>query len=573
MATAAGSPPNCSNWRSNPGANSGWEKGLRPLFLLVVVWLKPWGPSGDAMDVSAIRGFIIRHRITIRDLSLVLLGTLVALYVAYGVDLFENESGLTVRQAEIELDEALLIGAVLAVVLLAYGARRYVLQQREMARRIAAERHVRELAYQDGLTGLPNRRQFDDALKAALASPPRAGAAHGVFLLDLNGFKQINDVHGHGAGDAVLVVVAERLLGAMREGDMVARFGGDEFAILAPHLAGPEAATNVALRVIEALDSPIEAGGAIHRVGLGVGIVLVPTGAATIDEALRKADVALYRAKAERRSALRFFEPEMDARIRERAAMENTLRAAIDADLIEAMFTPTVDLQTRDIIGFEVTPRWIDAEQGEIAPERFISIAEEVGLIHVLAERILRQACLAARHWPPHVTLAVDIYPSQLKDRLLSGRMLRLLSETGMAPGRLEVEITESALVADMENAQAVLGALHEAGVRIALDNFGTGYSSLYHLRNFRLDKIKIDSSFVQAMTSERESARIVSALVGLGHGLGLTIAADGIDAATQEASLIVSGCQQGQGDLFSEAVSAEATQHLFPSARGVRPA
>jgi EAL domain-containing protein (putative c-di-GMP-specific phosphodiesterase class I) len=250
--------------------------------------------------------------------------------------------------------------------------------------------------------------------------------------------------------------------------------------------------------------------------------------------------------------------------------METALREAIDAGRIDATYLPTVNLKTHEIMGFEAAPRWNDPEQGEIALERFIAIAEDVGLIHVLAERVLRQACAAARSWPDNVTLSVDIYPSQLKDRILPARIIRILSETGLAPTRLEIEITESALVADMENAQAVLGSLRVAGVRIALDNFGTGYSSLYHLRNFKLDKIKIDRSFIQAMASERESAGIVKALVGLGQGLGLVIAADGIEGSDQEASLITTGCEQGQGHLFSAPISAEQARLLFVSRRNL---
>lgn len=520
------------------------------------------------MNWASIRSFVIRHRFALRDLGLVLAALAVLAYFAFAYDLFENENRLTVHGAEIELDEALLLGVVLGFGLLAFGIRQYFRQRREMSRRLAAEGEVRKLAYQDVLTGLPNRRQFDDALAAAVAAPPRAGAAHAVFLLDLNGFKAVNDVHGHGAGDELLIVVAQRLLGAMRNGDMVARFGGDEFAILSMHLADPEAATSIALRVIEALDVPIDAAGAIHRVGAGIGIALIPFDAAGAEEAMRRADVALYRAKAERRSALRFFEPQMDVRIRERAAMEAALRLALDEERIDVVYRPAFDLRTRQIVGLEAFPRWVDAEHGEIPIERFLAIAEEVGLIHVLGERVLRLGCIAAQCWPAHITLSIDIHASQLRDNLLAARIVRILGETRFAPSRLEVDITESAFVADIDNARATLGSLRAAGVRLALDNFGTGYSSLYHLRNFRLDKVKIDRSFVQAMTHERESARIVQALVGLGHGLGLTIAAEGIEASDQEGALLGTGCEQGQGDLLSAPLDAEAIEALF-HARG----
>jgi diguanylate cyclase (GGDEF)-like protein len=259
------------------------------------------------MDLARLRRFVIRHRFVIRNMSLLIAATLLALYGAFAVDLFETEGQIGVRQAKIELDEALLTGLLLGLALLIFGAHHHFGQKRELARRVAAERQARELAYQDGLTGLPNRRQFEDALRAAIAAPPRAGASHGVFLLDLNGFKQINDLHGHGVGDQVLVGVAQRLAASVREGGVVARFGGDEFAILAHHLSDAEAATSIALRIIEVLEPMILAGGALHRVGVGVGIALLPTDAITPGEALRKADVALYRAKAERRSALRFF--------------------------------------------------------------------------------------------------------------------------------------------------------------------------------------------------------------------------------------------------------------------------
>jgi diguanylate cyclase (GGDEF)-like protein len=523
------------------------------------------------MDWNRIRSFIIRHRSSLGEVSLLAAVMGVATYIAFSVDIFMHEGQLTPRGSLIELDEMGLLGGLLAVGLLVFGCRRYVEQKREMRRRMAAEAHARELAYQDVLTGLPNRRQFDEALKAALDAPPRSGAAHALYLLDLNGFKQVNDVHGHGAGDEVLIVVAQRLRSAMRDGDMVARFGGDEFAVLARHLAGPEAATNVALRIIDTLGPPIAGGNAVHHVGAGIGIALLPADATTPEEAMRKADVALYRAKVERRSAMRFFEPQMDQRLNEREATERALREALAAGRIKPMFQPTFDLGSHRVVGFEALPTWFDEAQGEIPAERFIAIAEEAGLIHELAERLLRDACVAACAWPADVRLSIDIVPVQLRDEQLAARIVRILQETGFPAERLEVEITESAVVADLEGAQLTLGTLRGAGVRIVLDNFGTGYSSLYHLRNFKLDKIKIDRSFIETMRSEKESASIVHALVGLGHGLGLTIAAEGVQNGAQGLELLGNGCQEGQGDRLSEAMTAESTIAFFHASQDHR--
>ena len=507
-----------------------------------------------------------RHRRSIKDVGLIWLIMLVAVFYAWQVDIFANEGNAPPKEQTVEVDEMLLLGGLLMLALLVFAIRRYLEQRRETARRIAAEMHARELAFQDGLTGLPNRRQYDDALRAALAAPPRGGAVHAVFLLDLNGFKQINDVHGHAIGDEVLIVVAQRLLSAVRGGDLLARFGGDEFAILARHLVGPEAATSVALRVIQAMEVPISTGKLHHKVGAGIGIALVPNDATSPEEALRKADVALYRAKAERRSALRFFEPQMDRQVRERHQIEMDLRVAMDSGCIQTVYQPCFNLKSGEVVGFEAAAVWIHHDHRVIPAERFIPIAEETGLIHQLAAQLLREACAAAALWPQHVVLAVDLYPSQLKDRDLKAQVLKILEESGLPARRLEVEITESALVADLEGAQHLLGGLREAGVRIALDNFGTGYSSLYHLRNIKLDKIKIDKSFIESMNS-RESAAIVSALIGLGEGFGLTIAAEGIDDPQQRAQLARTGCEQGQGHLFSDPLSAEAAAALFAPA------
>jgi diguanylate cyclase (GGDEF)-like protein len=408
----------------------------------------------DARTTSRVRfrSCMIRHRVTIQDLSLLVAILLVATFIAFEVDIFANQDGVTKHEQTIELDEALTLGGILCIGLLVFAIRRYQEQKLETRRRVTAEQHARKLAFQDPLTGLANRRQFDEALHAAIGAPPRAGASHAVLLFDLNGFKQVNDVYGHGVGDEVLAIVAQRLVTAVRDGDLVARVGGDQFAILALHLMGPEAATSIAIRVLHALGEAITAGNHAHHIGSGVGIAMIPGDATTLREALRKADVALYRAKSERRSALRFFEAEMDQRVHERDKLDRDLRAAISGDMIHPFFQAVVDLKTKDVRGFEAIPRWIDPAMGEIPLDRFIPVAEENGLIHDLFEHILNQSCAAAATWPPDVTLALDIFPSQLKDRTLHPMILSVLEASGVAPGRLELEITESALVRDLES-------------------------------------------------------------------------------------------------------------------------
>jgi len=534
------------------------------------------------LSFSSAKAFMKRHRRSLSDLSIVIATISVGLYLALEYDFFRHEGHETLQQETLELDEALLIGGLLALLLLFFAIRRHREQKREIARRTAAEKQIRVLAFQDTLTGLANRRQFDEALRAAIAAPPREGACHAVLVLDLNGFKQINDIHGHAVGDEVLTLTAQRLLSGVRDGDLVARLGGDEFAVLATHVMGPDAAANIGRRIIDELSPPLLTGEIRHLIASGIGVALIPFDAVTAEEVFRKADLALYRAKEERRSAVHFFEEVLDRRMREREWVERELRSAVVSGQIKALFEPTVDLRTRQITGFEALPHWLHPTAGPISPQRFIAIAEECGLIHEIMDHILRQASETAAQWPLHVRLSIDVLPVQLKDRSLAARILEILRETGLSPNRLEIEITEAALVRDLESAKLLLGTLRDEGVRIALDNFGTGYSSLYHLRNFKLDKIKIDSSFIRAMqgkesnqsvahahdgalerdlkAEQEESATIVRALVGLAHGLGLTIAAEGIEDPNQQSSLLLTGCEQGQGNLYSQPLSAEQT-------------
>jgi len=516
-----------------------------------------------AVTFKTMRAFVIRHKFRFVDFAAVVGITLAAIYIGLTIDIFANGERNIPKAEDLEIDELLLVAGVLLSGLV-WAVLRLLRAQREARRRAAVEREIRTLAFHDALTDLPNRRQFDDALKVSAAAPPGADAAHGVLLLDLNGFKKINDVYGHPAGDEVLIHVAARLTRAVRHGDMVARLGGDEFAILANQLAGPEAATSVALRVIEELSTPIVVAGREHQVGSAIGIALIPQDGADPAEILRKADIALYRAKGQGRSALRFFEAEMDAHVQERDYLERELRRALEDGQVTIFFQPLVDLKTGRVQEFEALARWTHPDLGVVEPARFIPLAEDMGLIGELTDRLLAQACAEAATWPADVKLAFNISPVLLHDPGFALRIIGLLGRTGLSPARLELEITESALVRDLDAAQAALGALRKVGVKIALDDFGTGYSSLYHLRNFKLDKIKIDRSFIDAMASDADSAAIVRALVGLGAGLGLEVTAEGVETEEQRRLLADQGCDQGQGFLYSEAITGDEARALL---------
>jgi diguanylate cyclase (GGDEF)-like protein len=521
-------------------------------------------PRQKTPIIFRITRLIRRNQSQSLDVGIIVLGLFVAAFICYEIDVFALQGKLSTHQKTIDLEEGLFLGILLAAGLFVYSVRRLTEQKKEVRRRVTAEQRARELALQDPLTGLANRRQFDEALAAAVLAPPAADAAHAVFLLDLNGFKRINDVHGHGVGDQVLIAVAQRLRGAIRGGHLVARLGGDEFVVLARHLAGAESATSVAARLTQVFDQPVSVGGVQHAVGAAIGISLLPVNARTAGEALRMADVALYRAKAERRTVARFFDPDMDKHVCERGELESELRAALAARAISVRFRPSFDLRTHKVVGFDAIPYWYHAVLGPVLPERFIPIAEDTGLIHELVEYTLAGACEAAARWPTEVIVGVAMFPSQLGIEDSKDRIVGVLSRCGLPPSRLEVQIAESALVQDLPAAQKTLGKLRALGVRIALDNFGTGYSSLYHLRNVKLDKIKIDRRFVDHLGSEFDATMVISALVGLGHGLGLTIAADGVQNHHQQHSLLRAGCELGQGALFSELLSAtEATSLL----------
>lgn len=516
------------------------------------------------MDRS-LQAFVMRHRVTIQDMVFVI-G--IVLLIGFGAYQYFS-AGSDAANKRIDFEEVLVFGGLIIIPIVYLGWRRMKDLEREINRRIAAEQRAHEAMHTDPLTGLANRRQFEAILRGAVVIPCAADEAHAVLMLDLKDFGKINELYGHAEGDDLLVAVAERLRGVTRENDFLARVGADEFGLIAYHLAGPEGATSVATRIMRSMEVPVQIGSRKHKIEIAIGIAIVPRDGVVAEEIMRKADMALARAKSEPQSASRFFEDGLDHLLRERDTIARELAFAIGTDALRPWYQPIVDLASGKVVALEALARWQHPVLGEIAPERFIPIAEAFGLIRSLGDWLMRCAVKEARNWPDGVALSFNISPAQLQDRSLGLRILSVLGEYGLSPRRLAIELTESVFVRDIEGAREILSSLREAGVQIAADDFGTGYSSLYHLRQFKLDIVKIDRSFVHAMQVEPESLAIVKAIVGLGKGLGLVVVAEGIETASQRDALLTEGCQRGQGYLFSAAVPAEATADFFAAGWG----
>ena len=416
-------------------------------------------------------------------------------------------------------------------------------------RRIEAK--IAYMAQYDALTDLPNRVKLYERLRQMLARPKR-GDHVAVFCLDLDRFKDVNDAHGHPVGDLLLQSVAGRLRQCIRDADMVARLGGDEFAIVQAGASQPTDATSLASRLIEVIGAPYEIGGRQVAIELSIGIALVPNDGRDPEQLLKNADLALYRAKSDGRGLYRFFEPEMDARMQARRALEIDLCKAIANNEFELFYQPLVDMRTERVTGFEALIRWHHPERGMIPPLDFIGIAEETGLIGPIGDWVLRRACAEAATWPSDVKIAVNLSPLQFKNKGLLRSVVSALAASGLSPNRLELEITESVLLQDGDTTLAMLHELRELGVRISMDDFGTGYSSLSYLRKFPFDKIKIDQTFIFDMSDHSDSLAIVRAVIAMGNGLGIATAAEGVETAEQFKQLKLEGCTEVQGYLFS---------------------
>jgi diguanylate cyclase (GGDEF)-like protein len=433
-------------------------------------------------------------------------------------------------------------------------------------------RHVLHLAYRaghlathDSLTGLPNRALLNERLEHALTRVRRDEVA-AVHMLDLDHFKTVNDTLGHPVGDRLLQTVAERLRPLLRETDTIARMGGDEFTIVQVGISGAEDAMALAQRIIETVGEPYEIGGHQVVIGTSLGIAMAPSDGTSVDQLMRNADLALYRAKGSGRGIHCFFTPEMDAQMQARRALETDLRKALAARQFELHYQPVFNLLSNAIVGFEALIRWRHPERGMILPGSFIPLAEEIGLIVPIGEWVIREACRTAATWPGELQVAVNISPAQLRQQGLVQAVRGALAASGLPASRLELEITETALLADGEATLAMLHQLRALGVRIANDDFGTGYSSLSHLRNFPFDKIKIDRSFVESITESAGSLNIVRAVAALANGLGIAATAEGVETQQQADSVRSEGCTEMQGYLTGAPLPAEAIEDLLAS-------
>jgi diguanylate cyclase (GGDEF)-like protein len=413
------------------------------------------------------------------------------------------------------------------------------------------------MAKHDALTDLPNRLQLREHLES-LVIRARRGDPFAVLYLDLDRFKQINDTHGHPIGDELLKSVAGRLKKCVRETDMVARLGGDEFAIIQTLIKSQTDVSILADRVIKSLASPFMISGLELSSGTTIGIALAPTDGTDPDELIKKADLALYRAKSDGRGTSCFFQPEMDARAQQRQSIEVGLRQALAEGQLEVHYQPIVGAQG-SVCCFEALARWRHPERGLISPAEFIPVAEETGLIIPLGEWVLRQACIQATAWPDHIKVAVNLSPAQFKRGDVCQLTANALSASGLPAKRLELEITETLV---MQNHAEISRALHRVnalGVHIAMDDFGTGNSSLNNLLRFPIDKIKIDRSFVKDIKTNNNCVAIVRAVASLGLSLGITVTAEGVETVEQLDIVRQEGCNEIQGYLISPPLKADA--------------
>ncbi len=439
---------------------------------------------------------------------------------------------------------------------------------RDVTDRKRAEEHIEYLAYHDELTGIPNRAHFQRAFEHAIATSQRQGMKTALMLVDLDRFKNINDIIGHEAGDQLLKQVAARLRTCLRDGDVLARLGGDEFVILMQDASGLAAVSAVANKILEATSRPLVIDEQEFQITASIGISMSPRDGTELKTLLRNSDVAMYRAKESGKNGFQYFSPTMDALGRERLSIESALGRALERCEFRLHFQPKMQVSSRNVAGMEALVRWQNPEKGLIQPADFIAIAEETGMIVSIGDWVLTEACRqgqalrVAGH--DNLRVAVNLSVRQLYDEGLARRVSEALAQTGFPPENLELEITESMVMRDAEGAIQVLQALRDTGVRIAIDDFGTGYSSLAYLKRFPIDCLKIDRSFIRDLPEDRDDASITRSIIAMAHNMKLEVVAEGVETVPQLDFLHAHGCDEIQGFLFSKPLGIDAFERFL---------
>jgi len=464
-------------------------------------------------------------------------------------------------------DPQLATAVLLNIALVIFGWRRYVDLQREVTERRRAEALAQELAAIDPLTGTLNRRSGAPAIEALIADAVSKHRDVAVLMIDLDNFKQVNDLNGHTMGDRVLIETASRIAALLPAGGVLARIGGDEFVCALSYEPGArETVDRLAARLIEAVSDPIEERDLRVEPTVSIGIAAsgdqeAKIGPADSETLIHHADIAMYHAKKRGRRRHSWFEAQMESELRFRAELETGIRRGIPLGEFVPYYEQQIDLETGELVGFEMLARWNSPQFGLVGPEVFIPVAEEIDAIGDLSEGLIRQALVDARDWDPKLTLSVNISPIQLRDPWFAQKLLRMLIDAGFPPQRFEVEITESCLHDNVGTVRTIVTSLKNQGIRISLDDFGTGYSSLSQLRSLPFDRLKIDRSFVGELSGEGLGNDLVEAIVSLGRGLSLPVTAEGVESASILQALRGMGQLKGQGYLYGKPEDADTTR------------
>lgn len=489
-----------------------------------------------------------------------------------------REGAATSREREIRVSETIQAASDDHIIKLQQANAHLVvatIEAHKLAEQIeAAKVQLNHLAHHDVLTGLPNRILLQDRLIQAMESACRQGRQLAVMFMDLDQFKHINDSLGHAIGDKLLQSVAQRLMGCVRHSDTISRQGGDEFVVLLPYIENPEGAGFCAQKMLATLALPHRIDQHELHISVSIGISIYPDDGQDAETQIKNADIAMYQAKENGRNNYKFFEQDMNARAVHRQSVEVSLRRALERQEFVLHYQPKINLQSGTIVGVEALIRWQHPEQGLLLPAQFVSIAEDCGLILPIGRWVLREACLQARSWQqaglPPIIVAVNISALEFRNKDFLGNIRAVIEETGLEPRYLELELTESVLMQDAASTDPMLHALANLGIRLAIDDFGTGYSSLSYLKQFPINTLKIDQSFVNQMCSNLDDAAIVSAVTSMGKSLKLCVIAEGVESSEQSAFLLAQHCDEGQGYYFGCPMVAEALATLLQTGKAL---